>query len=190
MPGTPAGTEALLWPVPALGSGVWLAVAAGRKLSSQVLAGILTALPSDSTGEHLTNCSWHTCPPHCCCIFAHDNLPWMVPSPKQHDSLRETRVHINKSFPTLPWSTFAMISYSEWWDTLVRSLCVFINPFSAIFLCKSVKSFSSSSVGTVRSYLLRGACPATWISSRSWRSWMSAMASTLQTQQQHCCQCP
>jgi len=60
-----------------------------------------------------------------------------------------------------------MISYSEWWDTLVRSLCVFINPFSAIFLCKSVKPLFSSSVGTVRSYLLRGACPATWISSSS-----------------------
>lgn len=57
-----------------------------------------------------------------------------------------------------------MISYSEWWDTLVRSLCVFINPFSAIFLCKSVKPLFSSSVGTVRSYLLRGAYPATWIS--------------------------
>lgn len=41
----------------ALASGVWLGAAAGRKLSSQVLAAILTALPSDSTGEHLTNCS-------------------------------------------------------------------------------------------------------------------------------------
>lgn len=145
-------------------------VVAARELSYQVLAGILTALPSESTGEHLANSSWHRRPPHCCCILLHDNLLWMVPSPKQHDSLRETRVHINKFSPTLPWSTFAMISYSEWWDTLVRSLCVFINPFSAIFLCKSVKSFSSSSVGTVRSYLLRGACPATWISFPSWRS--------------------
>lgn len=100
--GIPAGTESF-WLQTLTPKGMefelpWVL----RGSSAQLPAGILAALPSESAGDHLASSSRHSRPPYCSCILLHYNLLWMVPSLKQRDSLRETRVHINKFLPTLP----------------------------------------------------------------------------------------